>query len=86
MLEEIIGSKSRTEILKRLFTADKPAIYLRRLAREAEVSAPVMHRELKKLVELGLVQQNSDGNRINFSANPDHPLFGVLCELVAKSR
>ncbi len=85
MLQEIIGSQSRAEILKRLFVKKPESYYLRKLAREAGFSAPVIHRELKHLVELGLVEQNSDGNRINFSANRKHPLYSVLCDLVAKA-
>ena len=85
MLDKLIGSKSRAEILKRLFTPEKPSIYLRRLAREAGFSAPVIHRELRNLLDLGLVHQNTDGNRINFSANRKHPLFPVICKLVEKT-
>ncbi len=84
-LQRIIGSQSRSEIFKRLFTPGVPSIYLRKLAREAGLSAPVIHRELQNLLELGLVLQNSDGNRINFSANPDHPLYPAVCELVQKA-
>lgn len=85
MLQKIIGSRSRAKILGKLFKRENPSFYLRRLAREIGLSAPVVHRELKNLVETGLVLQNTDGNRINFSANPEHPLFSVLCELVAKT-
>ena len=85
MLDKLIGSKSRAEILKRLFTPEKPSIYLRRLAREAGFSAPVIHRELRNLLDLGLVHQNTDGNRINFSGNRKHPLFPVICKLVEKT-
>ena len=38
--------------------------------------------ELQSLLELELVRQNSDGNRVNFSANTGHLLYPVLCELV----
>lgn len=85
VLQKIIGSQSRAEILKRLFASGRPTFYLRKLAREAELSAPVIHRELQNMLELELVRQNSDGNRVNFSANPDHPLYPVLCELVKQA-
>ncbi len=82
MLNEIIGSQSRAEIFKRLFVKNPESYYLRKLARDAGFSAPVIHRELRNLIELGLVTQNTDGNRINFSANRQHPLYPVLCEFV----
>ena len=81
ILQRIIGSQSRAEILRLLFTPDAPTFYLRKLAREAGLSAPVIHRELQSLLELELVRQNSDGNRVNFSANTGHLLYPVLCEL-----
>ena len=85
MLDKLIGSKSRAEILRLLFTPEAPACYLRKLARKAGYSAPVIHRELRNLLEIGLVRQNSDGNRINFSANREHPFHEPLCELVARA-
>lgn len=85
MLEKIIGSQSRAEIFRKLFTKDAPTFYLRKLAREAGFSAPVIHRELRNLLDLGLVHQNTDGNRIHFSANRKHPLFPVICKLVEKT-
>ena len=85
ILQRIIGSQIRAEILRLIFTPDAPTFYLRKLAREAGLSAPVIHRELRNLLELGLVHQNTDGNRINFSANRKHPLFPVICKLVEKT-
>ena len=85
MLEKIIGSQSRAEIFRKLFTKEVPAFYLRKLAREAGFSAPVIHRELRNLLELGLVHQNTDGNRINISANRKHTLFPVICKLVEQA-
>lgn len=85
MLQKIIGSHARAEILKSLFTDKHPSFHLRELARHAQLSAPVLQRELRQLTALGLVVPVKDGNRLNFTAAQDHPLFYVLCDLVSKT-
>jgi len=85
MLQKIMGSQGRAEILKMLFTDAHLSVHLRELARHAQLSAPVLHRELHQLSELGLITQLKDGNRLNFTANREHPLYNVLCELVRKT-
>ncbi len=84
MLEKLIGSRSRARILAKLFTPEQPEYYLRKLAREIDLSAPVVHRELKYLMDLGLVLRLIDGSRIDFTANRAHPLYPILCDLVTR--
>ena len=85
MLRELLGSQGRAEILKHLFTSECKTIHLRELARLSELSAPVLQRELRQLASLRLVNAQKDGNRVNYSANKDNPLFSLLCELVLKT-
>ena len=85
MLQQIFGSQGRAEILKNLFTPEKKCIHLRELSRQTRLSAPVLQRELRQLAETGLVIAQKDGNRVNFSANQQHVLYPVLCELVRKT-
>ena len=85
MLQKLLGSQGRAEILKNLFTPEHKSAHLRQLARLSGISAPVLLRELNQLVSLKLVVAQRDGNRVNFSANVDSPLFNTLCELVLKT-
>ena len=85
MLQQILGSQARAEILKMLFTPERKTIHLREFSRKASLSAPVLQRELRQMAELGLISAEKDGNRVNFSANTDHPLYPVLCDLVLKT-
>ncbi len=84
MLEKLLGSQARAEILKHLFTSEKKVVHLRELSRLSKISAPVLHRELRNLVALGLVVSQNDGNRVNFSANVNTPFFTLLCDLVSE--
>ena len=85
MLQQILGSHARAEILKMLFTQDHKTIHLREFSRKAALSAPVLQRELRQMARLGLISAEKDGNRVNFSANTSHPLYPVLCDLVLKT-
>ena len=85
MLQKLLGSHARAEILKNLFTLEHKTLHLRELSRLSNLSAPVLLRELRQLAALGLVNTQKDGNRTNFSAKTEHPLYSPLCELVAKT-
>lgn len=85
MLQQLLGSQARAEILKNLFTSERKNVHLRELARLSNLSAPVLQRELRQMSKLGLVISQKDGNRVNFSANVESPIYNLLCELVLKT-
>ena len=85
MLQQLLGSQARAAILKNLFTSERKNVHLRELARLSNLSAPVLKRELRQLTLLGLVMAQRDGNRVNFSANVESPIYQLLCELVLKT-
>ncbi len=85
MLQKLLGSQARAEILKNLFTAERKSVHLRELSRISKLSAPVLQRELRQLNQLGLVVAQRDGNRVNYSANAESPIYQLLCELVLKT-
>ena len=85
MLQKLLGSQARAEILKNLFTQEHKSIHLRELSRLSGLSAPVLQRELRQLEALAIVTIQKDGNRVKFSANDDNLLYPLLCELVLKT-
>ena len=85
MLQKLLGSQARAEMLKHLFTHAQKSIHLRELSRLSGLSAPVLQRELRQLEALGIVTIQKDGNRVKFSANDDNLLYPLLCELVLKT-
>ena len=42
-------------------------------------------REAKALVKIGLLREEKDGNRVDYCANVDSPLYPALTELVRKT-
>ena len=85
MLEQIIGSKGRAAILRSLFDGRRQSVHIRELARISRLSAPSLMREAKSLVRLGLLCESKDGNRVDYVANADSPLYEVLERLVEKT-
>jgi DNA-binding HxlR family transcriptional regulator len=83
MLQAIVGSQAKTEILRAFFVPQAKPRYVRELSRKTDLSAPVLLRELHHLQHLGLLTATINGNRIEYAANPSHPLYPVLRELVA---
>lgn len=85
LLGALITSKTRIEILLRLFANPERRAHLRELASELAVSPSQIKSELEHLSAGGLLTSARAGNRIRFGANPDHPLFPELTAMVHKA-
>ena len=85
MIEEIIGSKSRVALFRELFDGNGRSAHIREIARKYALTAPNLMREAKALVRRGLLSEVADGNRVDYSARQDSPLYSVICELVKKT-
>lgn len=85
MLEVIFGSKGRVAIFRELFDGAGRSAHIRELARKYGLTAPSLMREAKSLAKRGLLSETADGNRVDYSAKVDSPLYPVICELVRKT-
>lgn len=85
ILIQLLSSQVRAEIFRLLFDETKKTIHLREIARKSALSVGTIQKELANLKELDLVTARRDGNRLYYSANENHPLYQVICELVSKT-
>jgi DNA-binding transcriptional regulator YhcF (GntR family) len=81
----LITSRTRIEILMRLFLNPNRRAHLRELAGELAVSPSQVQSELQNLSASGLVRSAREGNRLQFAANQAHPLFPELNSMVRKA-
>ncbi len=81
----IITSKTRINILMRLFLNPDQQAYLRELSKEFSTSPSVIKEELKNLSSVGLLSQKPNGRQILYRANTNHPLFPELHSMVKKA-
>ena len=85
ILNTIIGSKGKVALLSALLDGKQRRIHIRELARNSGLSAPSLMREAKSLVRIGLLREERDGNRVDYLANVDSPLYTSLSELVCRT-
>jgi predicted nucleotidyltransferase len=84
-LEKLLSSRTRAEIFRILFGLNDAELHVREIARRAGCNEATARQELKKLTGLSLVTPRRDGNRLCYRADRDHPLFGVIRDLVLKT-
>jgi predicted nucleotidyltransferase len=84
-LVDIVSSRVKAEIFRLLFGLNQPELHLRELARQSGLSLGTVQQELARLARVGIVIARKDGNRVNYRANPEHPIHHELCAIVVKS-
>ena len=82
MLETIITSKTRLNLLIKFFLNIANVGHLNSLASEFNESTNSVRKELNNLTEAGYLKKNLKSNKIVYSANSNHPLFNVLQKTV----
>ena len=85
MLDGLITSKTRVRILMRLFLNSREKVYLRELANEYGLSSGQLSSELRHMHDAGFLSQDKAGSKIEYRANPKHPLFPELQSMARKA-
>jgi DNA-binding transcriptional ArsR family regulator len=85
MLESLITSKTRIKLLVRFFLNPDSRSYLRELAKEFDESTNAVRMELNRLSEAGLLTSLEEGRNRFYQANPEHPLFVDIQNIVKKT-
>ena len=84
MLDALISSKTRLNLLVRFFLNLAKKSHLRGIASETNESTNSIRLELNNLTKAGYLIKKKENNKINYLANKNHPLFSVLVSLVKK--
>ena len=84
MLEKIITSKTRLNLLVKFFVNIANKGYLNSLANEFGESTNSVRKELNNLTEAGYLVKKGDNNKVIYSANKNHPMFENLQSVVRK--
>ncbi|MCD4740828.1 nucleotidyltransferase domain-containing protein [archaeon] len=83
MLDVLLGSKAEAKTLGVVLFKD--SLYLREVARQAEISPSEAKRELDKLVSVGLLNSTMKGNLRLFTVNQKCPFLSELRALYMKT-
>ena len=84
-LLNVLFPKVRAELLRLLFADAQTKLHLRELTRQSGLSLGTVQEELGKLHAADLVTSHRDGNRRYYCANPEHPIFHDLQQIVLKT-
>lgn len=84
MLESIITSKTRINLLVKFFVNITNKGHLNSLANEFGESTNSVRKELNNLSKAGFLLKKESNNKVIYSANIKHPLFDVLQSIVRK--
>lgn len=84
MLEGIVGSKTKVNLLVKMFLNPSMKAYLRELAKEFDVSTNSVRTELNTLRENDILVAEREGRNVYYRANTKHPLFPELSSMVRK--
>jgi predicted transcriptional regulator len=80
-LVKLFGSVSRTRILCFLYAHDGQTFYQREIMYETGLSLRPVQRELRNLVDLGIVKRQEKQNRVYYQINLNSPFFESLREI-----
>src|SRR3990167_6544572 len=84
-LSDIITSKVRIKILELFFSNLKELYHVRGIVREIGEEIKAVRRELTKLEADGILRKEPRGNRVYYFVRTEHPLYGDLVSIVAKT-
>jgi len=78
-------SKSKQKILGLVFLHPDRQFYLHELKRLTGISQGTLHRELKPLVNDGILKSEKRGNQVFYYVNRDNPIYAELQRIVVKT-
>lgn len=83
LLTPFVRSDAVGALLAETFGRPGAEFTLAELGRLTGASGPVVHREVSRLVDGDVLRDRVEGRNRLVRANPDHPLFGPMREIIA---
>jgi len=84
-ISELFGSPLRVRLLALLVGQPGQRYDQRQLAERSGFNLLGVQKELKRLLALGLVTREAEGRQVYYQANPQHPWFPELRNLMLKT-
>jgi len=84
MLNKILVSEVRVNILKLLLLNPRRSFHIRAIVRQVDAEINAVRRELDNLFEINLVTRRQSSNKIFYQINTEHPFYSDLLSLVCK--
>jgi uncharacterized protein len=85
VLSETLFGHTRAAVLSVLYGHVGEVFYLRQLARLTDITLGPVQRELRQLVDAGLVTRKTIGPQTFYTANQESPVFAEIKSLITKT-
>jgi predicted nucleotidyltransferase len=85
VLSETLFGRTRGAVLSILYGHVGEVFYLRQLARLTDITLGPVQRELRQLVDAGLVSRKTIGVQTFYAANQESPVFAEIKSLITKT-
>ncbi|MGO8755134.1 MAG: nucleotidyltransferase domain-containing protein [Gallionellaceae bacterium] len=85
MLASLLFGTYRQRVLGLLLLNPERSYYVREIARLTDTVAGTLHKELARLAGAGVLNRESVGNQVRYSANLDCPVFEELASILRKT-
>jgi DNA-binding transcriptional ArsR family regulator len=85
VLSRTLFGRTRGAVLAVLYGHVGDSFHLRQLSRLTKITLGAVQRELRQLVDAGLVTRRASGNQVLYSANDANPVFTEMKSLVTKT-
>jgi len=85
VLSRTLFGRTRGALLAVLYGHVGDSFHLRQLSRLTKITLGAVQRELRQLVDAGLVTRRASGNHVLYSANEANPVFTEMKSLVTKT-
>lgn len=85
VLNKLIPSRTRVEILKLLLLNPKNSYYLREIEQYVKSPVRAVQREMENLHHIGLIEMSARGNRRYYSVNQNFPIYQELKSILLKT-
>jgi len=84
-LSSVLFTKTRRAVLSLLYGHVDESFYVRQIVRITGAGLGPVQRELKQLVDVGIIVRSVHGHQVYYQANRDCPIFNELKGLIAKT-
>jgi predicted nucleotidyltransferase/predicted transcriptional regulator len=85
MIEKLISSKARVEILKLLLFNTEKSYYQSQIAKLTNQPIRAVQREIERLLSVNLITEHSEGNRVYYRINPECSILEDLKSIFLKT-
>jgi hypothetical protein len=81
MVEQLFGSKTRVKLLHLFYSNPNRAFYVREITRKIDEQINSVRRELSNLLNIGIIQSDTNNNRLYYEVNQEFEYYSPLREI-----